>query len=92
MCLCEHSKGEERAGKCPNVLPSHSWECFMALSVHSAKSLLEGDRSRDQAGIVADPGLAGTCAYQAGEPQVLLEVALCHCPQSSPTLPQECCL
>lgn len=92
MCLCEHSKGEERAGKCPNVLPSRSWECFMALSVHSAKSLLEGDRSRDQAGIVADPGLAGTCAYQAGEPQVLLEVALCHCPQSSPTLPQECCL
>lgn len=32
----------------------------MALLVQSARTVLEGDRSGDQADIVADPGLAGT--------------------------------
>lgn len=64
----------------------------MVLLGHSPKTLLEGDRCRDQADVVADPGLAGTCTSQAVESQVLLEAALCHCPQNSPTLPQEHCL
>lgn len=64
----------------------------MTLLGHSPKTLLEENRSRDQGDIVADPGLTGTRTYKAVESQVLLEVALCHCPQSSPTLPQERCL
>lgn len=36
--------------------------------------------------------LQGTCASRVVESQILLEVALCRCPQNSPTLPQEHCL
>lgn len=94
MYLCEHSKGEERR-ELGNVLTCflHALgRVFMTLLGHSPKMLLEENRSRDQGDIVADPGLTGTCTYQAVESQVLLEVTLCHCPQSSPTLPQERCL
>lgn len=41
--------------------------CFMAISVRSPKTVLKGDRTRDQDDIVVDPGLQWTCGYQAVE-------------------------
>lgn len=69
VCMCV-STARERRGVGNGVtffLRALDTYCFMAVSVHSPKTVLKGNRTRDQDDIVVDSVLQWTCGYQAVE-------------------------